>query len=127
MRTFLVLLLTLTGCCCPDKPGDRTAEMLAVPSAEFPLAGFWKTHATNDWGMAVAPVRKGRYSISFCGPGGCFTPGTYRPNSKIHGDKWYRVIDGNTMDLRDHYGRFDRYYRFVSRTSTNQFADSLPQ
>ena len=122
MKTFLnvILLYAIAGCCSPDKPGDRRAEELAVSSAEYPLAGFWKEQATNDWGMAIAPVRNGRYSISFCGQGGCFEPGTYRSNSKIYGDKWYKVIDANTIEIRDRDGRFDPYYRFESRTSTNR-------
>ena len=123
MRAFLavILFLALAGCCSPDIPGDRRAEQLAMPSAEYPLAGFWKEQGSNNWGMAIAPFRNGRYSISFCGEGGCFAPGTYRPNSKIYGDKWYRVIETNTIEIRDRDGRFDRYYRFESRTSTNLF------
>jgi hypothetical protein len=123
MRAFLgiLALLVLAGCCSPDITGDRRAEELAVPSAEYPLAGFWKTQESNDWGMAIAPVRNARYSISFCGAGGCFAPGTYRPNSKIYGDKkWYRVVNLNTIEIGDHDAHFDPYYRFESRTSTNR-------
>src|SRR5690349_18915057 len=121
MRTFLsvVVVCAIAGC-SPDKPLDRKAEELAIPSVEHPLAGFWKQQATNDWGMAIALVRGKRYSISFCGAGGCFEPGTYRPNSKIYGDEWYKVIDVNTIEIRDRDGRYDTYYRFESRTSTNR-------
>jgi hypothetical protein len=30
------------------------------------------------------------YSVSWCGPGGCFAPGTYRPNSR-----WDRQIEAD--------------------------------
>src|SRR5437773_5469636 len=74
-------------------PPDRTAEELAVRSEDYPLAGFWKIKKSDEWGLAIAPAGDGYYSISFCGPGGCFKPGTYRPNSKIIGDSSYRVIN----------------------------------
>ena len=122
MRAFfyIVGLLLLAACSSPRKPGDRTAEQLAIPTGKYPLAGFWKKNASDDWGMAIAPAGYGRYSVSFGDRYSDFTPGTYRPNSKIYGDKWYRVIDLDTIEMGDYNGNFDRYYRFESRTSTNR-------
>ena len=95
-------------------PPDRTAEEAAVPSEEYPLAGFWKEDEADAWGLAIAPAGDGYYSISFCGPGGCFKPGTYRPNSKIVGDGAYRVINDICIEVAGRDG-FARYKRAVSR------------
>lgn len=93
---------------------DRIAEKLAVPSQSHPLAGFWKDECSDDFGLAIAPAGKGLYSISFCGPGGCFVPGTYRPNSPIVGDPSYRVVNNNTIDVDGRNG-FARSIRCPSR------------
>lgn len=116
----LVLMCVLAGC---SRGIDRTrkAERLAVPSSEYPLAGFWKEKPSYEFGLAIAPAGNGFYSISFCGPGGCFKPGTYRPNSKIYGDTAYKVIDANTIDVLG-AGGLSRYYRFPSRTATQPVA-----
>ena len=70
----------------------------AIKSQTHPLAGFWKGSDCKDpWGWAIGPIDKDKYYISFCGPGGCFKEGTYRPNTSIVGDKEYKVIDQNTI------------------------------
>ncbi|MEG4025531.1 tetratricopeptide repeat protein, partial [Microcoleus sp. S13C4] len=90
---------------------NRNAEKLAVPSQSHPLAGFWKSgDCSHDFGLAIAPAGEGLYSISFCGPGGCFVPGTYRPNSPLVGDRSYRVVNNNTIDVEGRDG-FTRYIR----------------
>jgi len=99
-----------TGC----GPADRTAERAAVASSTHPLAGFWKKSNCDDhFGLAIAPEGK-LYSVSFCGPGGCFAPGTYRPNTTIVGDPHYRVIDDDTIEVGGKDG-FSRYVRCPQR------------
>jgi hypothetical protein len=116
----IIILSALTGCSRgQNEHMTFKAEKLAMPSADYPLAGFWKSAPSDDFGVAIAPAGNGLYSVSFCGPGGCFEPGTYRPNSKIYGDQKYKVIDVNTVEIGGQAG-FDRYYRFESRTSTQQ-------
>ncbi|MEG4997849.1 CHAT domain-containing protein [Microcoleus sp. B4-D4] len=90
---------------------NRNAEKLAVPSQSHPLAGFWKSgDCSDDFGLAIAPAGEGLYSISFCGSGGCFVPGTYRPNSPLVGDRSYRIVNNNTIDVEGRDG-FTRYIR----------------
>ena len=111
-------LFFLAGCSVSGSRGidrSRTAERLAVPSAAYPLAGFWKVGGCSDrWGLAIAPAGNGYYSVSFCGPGGCFAPGSYRPNSRLVGDANYRVLDVNTLEIRGADG-FIRYVRCPAR------------
>ncbi|HLA79120.1 MAG TPA: hypothetical protein VJU18_16200 [Vicinamibacteria bacterium] len=70
-------------------------------------------HCDDDFGLKIEPAAGDLYPISFCGPGGCFEPGTYRPNSPIFGDQAYRVIDGNTLEVLGGDG-FSKYYRCSS-------------
>jgi hypothetical protein len=63
------------------------------------LAGFWKDHGEDEFGLKIEPAGGEECSISFCGPGGCFEPGTYRPNSPTFGDQAYHVIDAETIEV----------------------------
>jgi hypothetical protein len=98
--TALLLVCVLLGCEETHDP-SRTAEKLAIPSSTHPFAGFWKrAGCRDDFGFAIAPAGVGLYSVSFCGPGGCFKPGTYVPNTPIVGDSDYKIIDSDTLEMR---------------------------
>jgi hypothetical protein len=64
------------------------------------LAGFYKDKASENFGWAIGPNEDGTYYISFCGPGGCFKPGTYLPNTTIVNDPNYEVIDNDTIKFK---------------------------
>ena len=102
-----------------DDDDYRAAERSAVASPQFPYAGFWKTpDCSPDFGLAFAPTQtKGVYSVSFCGPGGCFSPGRYRANTKLIGDSDYRIISKDAMDVRGRDG-YKRYLRCPGREAT---------
>ena len=101
-------------------------ELLAIATPDFPYAGFWKPHdCTPAFGLAIAPTTsKGVYSVSFCGPGGCFQPGTYRPNTRLLGDDKYWVIDMDTIEVLKCDGSTQavRYVRCPSRDVPGQGA-----
>ena len=84
----------------PTSDPDRIAEKTAIPSETHPLAGFWKYGANDNFGLAIASAEGNLYSVSFCGPGGCFKPGTYRPNTPIAGDSDYQVVSNDTIRVR---------------------------
>ncbi|MBI4996093.1 MAG: hypothetical protein HZC22_04185 [Rhodocyclales bacterium] len=84
----------------PTSDPERIAEKTAIPSETHPLAGFWKYSANDNFGLAIAPAEGNLYSVSFCGPGGCFKPGTYRPNTPIAGDGDFQVVSNDTIRLR---------------------------
>jgi hypothetical protein len=81
---------------------SREAELAAVAAVDYPYAGFWKPYdCTPAYGIAISPSGDpGMYSVSFCGPGGCFEPGTYRPNTTLTNDEKYWVIDLNNIEIR---------------------------
>ena len=91
-------------------------EKQAKPSRFHPLGGFWKKNKKHDHGLAIGRADDETYFISFCGPGGCFDKGIYRPDSKIEGDPAYRVIDENNIEVKGKKG-FEKYYRVKSRTN----------
>lgn len=101
-----------------DHDPGRIAEREALSSNAHPLAGFWKDDCAEQFGLAIAPAGIGVYSVSFCGPGGCFFPGTYRPDTRLHGDEAYRVIDDDTLDVHGRDG-WTTYSRAGSRTGTS--------
>jgi hypothetical protein len=70
-----------------------------TPTSEHPYAGFWKTLCENNFGLAIAAAGPSLYSVSFCGPRGCFRPGTYRPNTSLVSDSDYRIESEHQMQL----------------------------
>ncbi len=90
----------------PNSTPNWHVETNAVPSASHPLGGFYKEgdcSAAHGW--AVGPAGEGEYYISFCGPGGCFAEGSYRPITAIYNDPKYDVIDENRLVLFSEQGR----------------------
>ena len=94
---------------CNGVTSENVTEHLH-PAPGYPLVGFWKDHCEDDFGLAIDRAGDGSYSISFCGPGGCFAPGTYRPNSPIVGDPGYRLVDSDTLEVLGRDG-FSTYFR----------------
>ncbi len=76
----------------------------------YPYVGFWKPKCSNGFGLAINKVDNGYYSVSFCGPGGCFKPGTYRPNTKLVNDPSYKVTSTNVIEVNGKDG-FTKYLR----------------
>lgn len=97
---------------------DRVAEKTAIPSESHPMAGFWKSNPSNNFGLAIAPAEDKLYSVSFCGPGGCFKPGTYRPDTLLVGDEDYQIVADDTLLIRSRDG-WSTYKRAASRGEEN--------
>lgn len=91
-------------------------EKSAKPSKNHPLGGFWKRKSHHEFGLAIGPAGKGKYYISFCGPGGCFEKGTYRSISSIIDDSGYKVIDMNNIEVRVKR-KFQKYTRATGRSN----------
>jgi hypothetical protein len=84
-------------------------------NADEEFAGFWKGNCSEAFGLQVMPVNDTQYTVSFCGPGGCFEPGTYRPNTTIKNDELYKVIDSRHIKVWGRDGWSD-YYKCDSNT-----------
>lgn len=78
--------------------------------------GFWKGNCAEAFGLQILPFREGLYSVSFCGPGGCFEPGTYRPNTKIEGDPLYDVLSPTQIRVKLGDGGYSTYVKCTTET-----------
>ena len=93
MRVVVVLLTALFA------PG--------VSAADESFTGFWKRNCGDAFGLQIKPATDDQFSVSFCGPGGCFEPGTYRPNTTLKDDPAYQVIDSTHIKVRGQDGWSD--------------------
>lgn len=93
----------------PGKDNNNISESLDRDPA-YPFVGLWKGSCKDRFGLAINKVDDRFYSISFCGPGGCFKPGTYRPNSKLLDDPKYKIVDADTIKVKGADG-FSIYHR----------------
>lgn len=84
------------------------------------FTGFWKANCSDAFGVQIKKQTGNVFSVSFCGPGGCFKPGEWMPNTPITGDPKYRVINATTIEI-GHEQRWDRYTRCT--TDTNPVLD----
>lgn len=71
-------------------------ESLLRPDKNFPFVGFWKAKCTNDFGLAIEAMADGKYTVAFCGPGGCDGSKSLE-HTDITDDPRYRIIDPNTI------------------------------
>lgn len=94
-----------------DEKGYRTVAEIrkalaeesnpGAPDGTKDFTGFWKEACEQDFGLQIKPVEPGgMYSVSFCGPGGCFDPDTYRRNTYVSGDKSYEVVTQDEIKVR---------------------------
>lgn len=93
----------------PNK-NSQTIERFLSYDKDYPYVGFWKKDCSDCFGLAIDKAKDGKYSVSFCGPGGCHEPGTYRPETTIVNDSHYRVIDDNNIEVEGMDG-FTKYKR----------------
>jgi hypothetical protein len=68
------------------------------------FTGFWKWHCSDAWGVQIKKQTGNLFSVSFCGPGGCFEPDTWMPNTPIVGDPHYNSINATTLAIRREAG-----------------------
>jgi|SRR6267154_1857894 len=101
---FLALCYFLVAAC--RRPADFT--------------GFWKASCSDAFGIQIKKQPGQVFSVSFCGPGGCFKPGEWMPNTPLIGDPKYRVINANTIEIEQDQG-WKRYTRCT--TDTNPVLD----
>jgi hypothetical protein len=92
-----------------DYPGESD------PSKNF--TGFWKEDCDEAFGLQIMPYGKdGRYSVTFCGPGGCGTVGEDGRNTFITKDPDYDVISESKLKIRNAANDWDTYVRCTKDT-----------
>ncbi|WP_456416530.1 hypothetical protein [Thiolapillus sp.] len=93
----------------PGKDSSNIARLLSYEKTH-PYVGFWKRDCSNNFGLAIDKAGVDLYSVSFCSPQDCFKPNTYRPNTSLVNDSSYRMVDEDSIEVRDG-ADFFRYYR----------------
>lgn len=88
-------------------------------NAQTSFSGFWKVNCEDAFGLQIKPAEGSLYSVSFCGPGGCFEPGTYRPNTPIAGDPKYRVVNQSTITVKGRNGSETTYTKCTDDLNPN--------
>ena len=87
-----------------------TVAMSLIPDESHPYIGFWKQDCRESFGLAIAEAGEHKYSVFFCGPGGCAKPGMNGPSTSLVDDPKYRILNKNVIEIEDYEG-FSRYYR----------------
>ena len=72
--------------------------LFGLPACAGDYAGLWKSNCTDPYGLSIEPAADNKYLISSCGPGGCRP---LEPLTTIDGDPMYRVVDAETLELRE--------------------------
>ena len=65
------------------------------------FTGFWKARCSDAFGVQIRKQPGNLFSVSFCGPGGCFDPGEWMPNTPIVGDPQYHIYNPTTIAIGD--------------------------
>jgi hypothetical protein len=92
-----------------NDPGTRDA------TKDF--TGFWKTKCEEAFGLQVKHIgNDGKYSVVFCGPGGCGDPSTARATF-ITGDKWYEVVNESELVQISRSGDRATFHRCTKETN----------
>lgn len=91
-----------------DYPGESD------PSKNF--TGFWKTDCGNAFGLQIMPHgSSGRYSVIFCGPGGCGDLDSGGRETFITKDSHYQVIGEDELRIKSGDG-WETYRRCTRDT-----------
>ncbi len=86
-----------------DYPGERDSGKN--------FTGFWKSKCDDAFGLQIMPYGPdGKYSIVFCGPGGCGNPDESR-KTFITGDKHFEIVSEDELFEMDQSGEKQRHIR----------------
>lgn len=88
-----------------------------VPDATKDFTGFWKTNCDNGFGLQVKHLgTDGKYSIVFCGPGGCGNPNEGR-KTFFTGDRHFIVVSEDEYFEIGRSGDKERWLRCTRETN----------
>ena len=80
------------------------------------FTGFWKEKCDQAFGLQIMHQgNEGKYSIVFCGPGGCGNPSESRLTF-ITGDKRYQVVSEDELVEIGQSGKRETYHRCTRET-----------
>jgi hypothetical protein len=78
---------------------------------KYPFVGYWKLDPSDDMGLVINKAGHEKYSVWFCSPRGSTELDSLSP-TKVIGDKNFKIVDENTIEVIDKNGHFKTYARF---------------
>jgi hypothetical protein len=88
----------------PMEQAETPKNSDSMKNAPPDFTGFWKWRCSDAWGVQIKKQAGNLFLVSFCGPGGCFEPGTWKPNTPIVGDPQYHYINPTTLAIFGNLG-----------------------
>lgn len=86
------------------------------PDSSKDFTGFWKENCEDAWGLQIMHYgADGKYSIVFCGPGGCGDPAKEGRQTFITKDSHYQVISETEIREKTADG-WETYHRCTKDT-----------
>jgi hypothetical protein len=87
------------------------------PDPSMNFTGFWKAKCEDAFGLQIKPYEStGKYSVVFCGPGGCGEPGESRL-TYINKDKKYQVVSADEIREGGNGGDWSTYHKCTTDTN----------
>ncbi len=77
----------------------------------YPFVGFWKLHASDEFGLAIDKGLDGNYRIWSCSPRGSTEVESLSPTTLID-DANFKVVDDDQLEIIDKSGKPQTYVRF---------------
>jgi len=108
------------------RAASQQGTRLLAKGERVDFTGFWKADCKQLYGIQFNPVgNSGSYSVSLCGPAGCFDSGTYRPVTTVQDDASYTVLNTDEILVREGPGR-GRTYVKCADSLMPEMADDEP-
>jgi hypothetical protein len=86
------------------------------PDTAKDFTGFWKTDCEDGFGLQIKHYgTDGKYSIVFCGPGGCGNPANEGRKTFITKDSHFQVISEDELKEQSG-GGWETYHRCTRDT-----------
>jgi hypothetical protein len=90
------------------------------------FTGFWKARCSDAFGVQIKKQPGNLFSVSFCGPGGCFDPGTWMPNTPLAGDPQYHIYNPTTIGIPHGDGYWQTYTKCTTDTNPKLDYSTMP-
>jgi len=93
----------------------QAGDYVGEPDTSKDFTGFWETNCDDGFGLQIMHFgTDGKYSIAFCGPGGCDDPSQARKTFITHDPK-FQVVSEDELKEKTIDG-WDIYYRCTKET-----------
>jgi hypothetical protein len=90
------------------------------------FTGFWKARCSDAFGVQIRKQAGNLFSVSFCGPGGCFDPGAWMPNTTVAGDPQYHIYNPTTIAIQHGEGYWQTYAKCTTDTNPKLDYSTMP-